>query len=351
MAKIKAGQGMPSDELSIFCSEVAMMLSSGMQIYDGMEALAETYANTPRAAMYKKISEGMLTKGSLYDTLSEDPVWPRHLVEMVGVGERTGRLDKVMEGLASYYGREGRIRSAIASAITYPLVLAVMLLVIVFIMIATVLPVFRRMLGSMGVAMTASGSAMMNLGLTIGWVVLAVVGVVVLAVLCVALAMRFGNRKKVLAALRRVFPPLRRQTEKLAASRIFSVLSMMISGGFALDDALSMVPPVLEDEEATAKVEKIRSDMREGVSFGESLEKSRLLDEIHTRMVRMAVSVGREDEVMAKIAATYEEQLENDIADLVAIIEPTLVALLCLVIGAILLSVMLPMAGIITSIL
>ena len=123
----------------------------------------------------------------------------------------------------------------------------------------------------------------------------------------------------------------------------------MISSGFQLDDALSMIPPVLEDPEAIAKVEGIQRAMNEGTSFGEALEKSDFLDQVHTRMVRMAVNVGREDEVMGRIAATYEEQVEDDISNLVSIIEPTLVALLCLVIGAILMSVMLPMAGIISS--
>ena len=71
---------------------------------------------------------------------------------------------------------------------------------------------------------------------------------------------------------------------------------------------------------------------------------------LHTRMIRMGVEAGREDQVMAKIAATYEEEVEEGIAGLVSIIEPSLVALLSIVIGAVLLSVMLPMAGIISSI-
>ena len=78
---------------------------------------------------------------------------------------------------------------------------------------------------------------------------------------------------------------------------------------------------------------------------------SRLFDEIHRQMLRMGIAAGREDQVMAKIAETYEQQAEEGISDLVSIIEPTMVAALSIVIGAVLLSVMMPMAGIISSIL
>lgn len=350
MAKAKAVNRISPEEISSFCDEIALMLGSGMQLYDGVETLAETYAGAPNAAMYQAISQGMTTTGSLYEALKQDARWPSHMVEMTGLGERTGRLEEVMKELSAYYSREKRIRDAVVSAVTYPVLLACMLLVIVFVMIAAVLPVFRRMLGSMSVSMTASGAAMMNLGQTAGWIVLVLVGLVVAAVLAVVMMLRFGRRQAVLDGLCRVLRPLQGLRGKLAASRTFSVMSMMISGGFPLEEALRMIPPVLDDPGAAAKVESISRAMEEGTAFGEALEQSGLLDRMHTRMIRMAVNVGREDEVMAKIAAVCEEQLEEDISNLVSIIEPTLVALLCVVIGAILLSVMLPMAGMISSI-
>lgn len=349
MADKQAMHTIPAEEISTFCDEIALMLSAGMQLYDGLEALAETYAGTPQEALYRQVSEAMAATGSLYEALKQGDRWPVHLVEMAGVGERTGRLEEVMRGLAAYYSREKRIRDAVVSAVTYPLVLAAMLLVIVVVMIAAVLPVFRRMLGSMNIVMTPAGTAMMNIGLAVGWVVLALVSLMVVAVVIAVLMMRSGKKQQVWNGLRRVFAPLDRLRSKLAASRVFSVLSMMIASGFPMDEALRMTPPVLDDPQAADKVEGIRKAMDEGTGFGEALSDSHLLDELHTRMVRMAVNVGREDEVMAKIAATCEEQLEEDIANLVSIIEPTLVALLCLVIGAMLLSVMLPMAGMIAS--
>ncbi len=337
-------------ELSAFCSQVALMLGSGMALYDGMEALANAAKGSPEYPLYESVSAGVTETGSLHEALKRDGSWPAYLVEMAAIGERTGRLEEVMNGLAEYYEREGRIRRAIVSAITYPVVLGVMMLLIVLVMILMVLPVFRRVLGSMGVAMTASGEMMMQIGVNTGWIVLALVGLVVLAVLVCVILMRTNAREKTLNFLKNLFPPLRRITNRLASSRVASVLSMMLSGGFPLEEALEMVPSVLPDQAAANEVGAIRDKMNSGTSFADAVSESKLFDPLHARMIRMGVEAGREDQVMAKIAATYEEDVEDGIAGLVSIIEPTLVALLSIVIGAVLLSVMLPMAGIISSI-
>ena len=350
-SKVKDKGNISALELSGFCAEIALMLGSGMALYDGMEALAQTYENSGNAKLYASVSKGVTETGSLYEALKADGRWPTYMVEMTGIGERTGRLEEVMNGLAEYYERESRIRRAIVSAITYPVVLGVMMLLIVLIMILQVMPVFQRVLGSMGVAMTASGSLMMNIGTGIGWTMLVIVGVVVLAVLTCVILTRTSMKDKVLNGLRNMFVPVRNLSRKLASSRVASVLSMMLSGGFPLEESLELVPSVLNDNVAAGEVETLRKKMEDGTSFSDALTGSSLFDEMYNRMIRMGVAAGREDQVMERIARVYEEQVEDDIANLVSIIEPTLVALLSIVIGAILLSVMLPMAGIITSIL
>ena len=343
--------GLTPIELSSFCSEIALMLGAGMPLYAGMEALEKTYEDDAHAALYRGVSETLTQTGSLRDALESAHVFPTYLVEMCGVGERTGHLEDVMRGLSVYYERESRIRQAVRSAVTYPLVLAVMMVLILLVLILKVMPVFRRVLGSMGVTMTETGSVMMSVGTALGWVVLALVLVFVLAALACVLLLRSKKRDRALAALKKAFPPLRRLSMRLASSRAASVLAMMLSSGFPLEQALEMVPLVLPDEEAAGEIAQIREKMGEGVSFSDALTGSRLFDEIHRQMLRMGIAAGREDQVMAKIAETYEQQAEEGISDLVSIIEPTMVAALSIVIGAVLLSVMMPMAGIISSIL
>ena len=182
--------------LSGFCAEVALMLGSGMALYDGIAALHESAPAGPQAEVYARLSENIAKTGSLGEALGADDCWPRYLAHMAAVGERTGRLEEVMEGLSGYYEREARVREAVASAAAYPMILGAMLVVIVLVMILKVLPVFRQVLGSMGVGMTEAGLALMRLGTGAGWAVLALVALLLAAALAVALLLLLAGGGK-----------------------------------------------------------------------------------------------------------------------------------------------------------
>ena len=352
MSKENAGKrekGLSAAELSTFCGQVALVLEAGLPLYDGMETLAGADAGSANADIYQAASRGVTETGSLYDALKQDGRWPAYLVEMARIGERSGQLEQVMRGLETYYAREDRIHTSLVSAVTYPLVLGAMLVGIVLILLLRVLPVFRRVLGSMGVDVSESGSMLMQIGSAVGWIVLAVVAVLVLAVLAAWFMMRTNQRDRVMGLLQRLVPAVSRLNSRLSASRAAGVLSMMLSSGFPTDEALEMTAAVLSDKDAAARVQQIRAGLDEGKAFADTVAESGLFGELHNRMLRMGSATGREDQVLGKLAAIYEEQVEEDITRLVSIVEPSLVALLSVVIGAVLLSVMLPMAGILSS--
>lgn len=337
------------EELSSFCEQIALMLDSGMTLYDGIEMLAAEEAGQEDQT-YAKILKGMQETGSLYESLRQDSSWPQYMVQMVGIGEETGRLEDIMLSLSQYYEREGRIRSAASSAITYPLVLGAMLVVIILVLLWRVLPVFNQVLNSLGVGATEGGSVLMNVGAVVGWVVLAGLALVGIAALVCIILLHTSQRERVMRLLQNCFPPLKKINAKLSSARVASMLSLMLSSGFPMESALEMAPYALTDAAAARKVEGVRQAMADGATFSEALGASGLFADFHNRMIRVGAASGHEPQVMAKIAALYEEQVEDGFTRLVAIIEPTLVALLSVVIGAILLSVMLPMAGILSNI-
>lgn len=345
----KNNQKISSAELSIFCGQVALILEAGLPLYDGMETLAGADNKSENAEMFKKASQGVTETGSLYEALKNDDRWPEYMVEMVGIGERSGHLESIMRGLESYYAREDRIRSSVVSAVTYPILLSVLLAVIVLILLWRVLPVFRRVLEGMGVGLNESGARMMHIGEVVGWVVMVLVVLIVIAALAIIILLRTKHRDKVLSFLQRIFPPIVELNNKLTASRVSGVLSMMLSSGFPTDEALEMTEKVLSDRDAAAKVAGIRAGLAEGKSFADAIEEAHIFNELHVRMIRMGSATGREDQVLGKLSNLYEEEVEEDITRLVSIIEPTLVALLSIVIGAVLLAVILPMAGILSS--
>ena len=125
---------------------------------------------------------------------------------------------------------------------------------------------------------------------------------------------------------------------------------MMLSSGFSSREALERTEGVLSNDPQTReKVKMILDGMDHGQEFAEAVEKADLFDPVYSRMILMGAATAREDQVFARIATACEEQGEAQISRLISIIEPTLVAILTVVIGAVLLSVMFPMAGMLSS--
>ncbi len=331
--------------LSRFCDQMAMMLRAGMPLEMGLELLSE---KEKEASAFRLMHEKMVETGSLYQAMQESGLFPAYLTEMTGIGERTGHLEDVMHSMTAYYEREARLRQSLRNAVAYPLVLGGMLFVIVLILLWQVLPVFRRVLSGMGVT---GDNPLMQVGQVIGFVVLGLVGLMLLAVIVCLVLMKTPLKNRVNALIRRVIPAVGRLSDKISASRVAAVLSMMLSGGFVMEDALETVPRVLDDEAAVKKIDLIAEKIQQGESFSDAVAATELFDVMHTRLLQTGAMTGSEDQVMDRIARTYEEQTENSISGLIAVIEPTVVVLLSVVIGAVLLSVMLPMAGVLTSLL
>lgn len=337
-------------ELSYFCSQIALMMDAGLTLYDGMETLAESARDSEESQMYRALAQCLGQQGSLCAALRENGRFPAYLVEMAGVGEETGTLEAVMHRLSAYYEREARMRAAALHAVTYPLVLGGMMALIMLIILWKVMPVFRRVLVSIGAGLGGMAGQMMNWGAAIGWVVLALLALALIGAGAVLLSLRTGKREKVLSSLMNIFPWARRVNALLSAARLSDVLGLAINSGFPVERALEMAPLVLGDGDASQRVRVMREKLDEGTSFLDALEESALFDPMQNRMLRLGLSAGYEGKVLDKLSQTNEEAAENSIDRLISIIEPVLVAALSVVVGAILLSVMLPMLGILRTI-
>ncbi len=345
------GKYMPPEEISMFCEQVALILSSGVALYDGIEALCDNYKGTPHHASFEKINEGVRRTGSLHEALKDTSVFPPYVIEMARIGEQTGKLDHVMGALSLYYLREGKIRRSIQNAIIYPLSLLAMMAVVILVLVVKVLPIFDQVYKSLGAEMTGSAVAIMNFGKSVGNGVLILAGLLIVLVLVAVVLLKTGARQKVINAVGRVIPPIRRIYDCMAAERFASNMGMMLGSGFPLEESLPLIAAIFEDPIAKAKVLECNDIMNQSVSFPEAVAQVGIFDKLHNKMVQMGFLSGKTDSVMNKLAYMYEEELDNGISRVVAMIEPSMVALLSLIIGAILLSVMLPMVSIMSSIL
>lgn len=334
-------------ELSSFCGQIAMMLSGGLPLHEGAAALAGANGRLQNAGVYRRLSENLLSIGLLSDALSQDACWPPYLREMVLVGESTGKLEEVLTGLSAHYEREERIRRAIVNAVAYPLILTVMMVAIVGVMLILVMPMFRSILDGMGLNVAETGAGFMKIGAALGWAVFAAASLILLFALVCLLLYRTGAREKVVYLLKRLCPPYERALRKLNASRLTNVICLMTQSGFRADEAIARAVKTVKSDECGVSL----SELDSASSLSDALEQSGLIDDVYVCMLRTGESVGGAEKVLGRIARDYDEQAEESIYALVSVIEPTLIFILSVAVGAMLLSVVLPMAGALTGVL
>lgn len=336
------------EELSVLCEQIALILRGGLPMHDGVEALCVSYKGSRYAACFDTLDQTVAETGSLYEGFKAAGVFPDYLMEMTLIGEKTGELDSVMEGLAQYYSNEARNRLSIRNAIFYPLLLIVMMTILIGVLIVQVLPIFNDVFASF--AGSGATGAWMNVAMGAGKAVLIAAGAVIMLVLAALLVVRLDTTQKSRQFFARIFPPLRQLDEKMNATRFASSLAMMLRSGYPLDQSLELIQGLFPDKMMQAKMKLCCEAVQSGDSFPEAVEKLHIFQPLHCRMIAMGFKAGQTDRVMAKLAELYSDELDAQVNRLVSIIEPSLVALMSLIIGAILLAVMLPLLSVMGSI-
>ncbi len=339
-----------AEDTSLFCSQLAMILKSGIHLQDGISAIGETIANPKARKIVEQLGESVSSNTPLHQALRQSGFFPKYMVNMIEVGEKSGKLDEVMDALAIYYHREDQLKKNIRSAIFYPVILVLMMSAVIAILVIQVLPIFNQVFDNLGSDLSVFSTVMLKVGVGIARYSF----FVILALLIIALAAFFYSRTaKGAAWFAKVFSrigPTKKISAKIASARFASVMAMMLSSGYDTDQAMELAPKVVSNDLIANKILQVRQQTAEGKSFTEAIIQAELFPGIYGRMVSVGTRVGSLDTVMTKLAELYNEEADRSINRAVSLIEPVLVGILSVIIGAILLSVMLPLVGIMSSI-
>lgn len=337
-------------ELITFCSQLAMILRAGISAVEGIAIMKEDAAKGEGSEILNMLYENMEATGLLHISMRETKVFPEYVCNMTEIGEQAGRLDEVMEGLAQHYESEEEISEGIKSALTYPMLMLGLMAVIVLVLIIKVLPIFDNVFEQLGGGLTGISRSIMNVGTAMSRYSVALVGVLALAL---AAAGYLVFSKKGRSAFQnfmersRLFGGL---SEKMACARIADGMNLCIRSGLDIDQSLELAGGLVRHEEVKKRLESCRQQMLEGKGFDKAVTESRLFSGVYGKMVSIGIRTGSVDQIMGKIARQYEEEVMDKLQSGVAMIEPTLVAILSTVVGLILISVMLPLLGVMSGI-
>jgi len=331
--------------------EMHMLLQAGIGLDEGVLMLLDDEPDKDGKAVLQRLL-GELEKGMpLSSALGEALFFPRYMVNMVETGEKTGRLPQTLKALSEYYDKQERRAVAIKNAVFYPAILFVMMVAVVLILIIFVLPVFNDVFGRLGRRMSPLATSLMQFGGWLGGVsvwIASLGGVIFIA----ALVMWFVPyvREGVVKAFKDKLGS-RGILGSTAGAHFVAAMALSMASGLDAEEAVEMASAVsggtkAVDEKNAKCVEMLRS----GQSLSAAMRGAGILSSRDGRLLALGVRGGMADSAMAEIARRRELDVQYEMDRLIGRIEPTLVIATSIIVGVILLSVMLPLMGIMASI-
>lgn len=349
MSKTLQKKPLSNVELSSFCEQVAMILQSGISSIEGITIMMEDATTEDEKAILAAIQEELTMTGSLYKAMESTGLFPDYLLHMVDIGEQTGKLDEVMESLSAHYDREDNISRSIKNAVTYPCIMVGMMIVVILVLIIKVMPIFNQVFKQLGTQMSGFSLGLMNIGTIINRYSIVFIAILVLLIAAVLYVTKTTSGRKLLLQIGYKLRFSRTIYEGMAACRFASGMALTLSSGLNPDLSMDLVTELSDDPEFQKKLDKCKEEIAEGKDMTDALFTSHIFSGVYARMASIGSKTGALDKVMAKIAGLYEEDIDTRLSNVLAVLEPTLVIALSLIVGVILLSVMLPLMGIMSS--
>ncbi len=225
-----------------------------------------------------------------------------------------------------------------------------MMIVVLLVLIIKVLPVFNQVFQQLGASLTGVSGAILTLGDS-----LSQYGILFIVLIIIAAALFFyffgtAKGRKHTGGLANTFFVTRNLAAKIACARFASGMYLSLSSGLDTDQSLEMVSQLVEHPATRQKINTLRELTAQGLSFAEAILQTKLFSGIYARMISIGAKTGAMDEVLQQISVQYDEEIEDRMASAISKLEPTLVAILSVAVGLILLSVMLPLMGIMSNI-
>ncbi len=330
-------------DLAVFSRQFATMINSGLSLLRALSILTEQTENKELARVLGEVRNDIETGNSLSSAMAKHPdAFPSLMINMCRAGEVGGFLDSVMLQVAENYEAEVKLRGKVKAAMTYPVVVFVLAVLMCIVMLIFIVPTFATLFSTLGGTLPLPTRVLvaMSEGLRTGGPILVVVLVV---------ALQVWKRIKRKEQVRNVVDPLKLKLpvfggliQKIALARFARNLGTMMKSGVPILQSLEIVSTTT----GSVVIERATRAVQESVRTGESLAGPLADHPVFPPMVVQMMSVGEDtgalDTMLMKIADFYDQEVESTTESLTALIEPLMIAFLGAVVGSMIVALYMP---------
>jgi type IV pilus assembly protein PilC len=331
-------------EIAVFFRQFSVMIDAGLPLVQCLEILA---ANQENMAFQKTLTgvrttvEGGATLANamrLYPKVFDDLT-----TNMIEAGETGGILDIILQRLALYVEKAVKLKSAVKSALIYPVAVVSLAGLIVGALLKWVVPIFANLFTGLGVALPLPTRIVMGLSAFVGqfwwFFIFGIVGLVV----GVKQIRKHPRGRYYFDVMLLKLPILGILLRKIAVARFTRTLGTLITSGVPILEGLSITARTSGNAVLEEALMKVRKAIEEGRTIVDPLRESGVFPNMVTQMIGVGEATGAMDAMLQKIADFYEDEVDNATKDMMAMLEPVIIGVLGVVVGGIVISLYMPL--------
>lgn len=330
-------------DIIIFCRQFSTMIDAGLPIIQCLDILYSQNENKTFKNILKEIKGNVESGQTFAEALKKYPKQFDDLfVNMIAAGEAGGILDSILRRLSAYMEKAAKLKAKIKGGMTYPIVTIVIAIIVIAIIMVFVIPVFEEMFEGMGGALPAPTQIVVNMSRFIKSNILYIIGFIGVLIFAIR---RFYKTEKGQVLMDDLFlkvPLFGPLIRKAAVSKFTRTMGTMLGSGVAILDALEIVAKTAGNKTIEKAVYETRSAISEGRTMSDPLSESGVFPSMVCQMIAVGESTGALDSMLTKIADFYDEEVDQAVENMTALIEPFMLVFLGVVIGGLVVSMYLP---------
>lgn len=343
--KTSSKRKITQEDITVFTRQLSTMIKAGLPLMQAFEIVARGHGNPSMTEMLMEIRGEVEQGSSLSRAFSNHPKYfDRFYCNLVAAGETGGVLESLLDKLAIYKEKTQAIRKKVKTALTYPVSVIAVAIGLVFVMMIFVLPAFKEVYANMGAELPALTQTVMDMSdffVSYGWMVLIALGFAIYGFLKLkARSIKIQRRMDAILLRMPIFGDIVR---KGTIARWGRTTATLIAAGVPLVDVLDSTAGAAGNliyEEATRE---IRTRVIQGLSMTSGMRATELFPNMMLQMSSIGEESGYLDDMLNKAAEFYEDEVDNAVGRLSAMMEPIIIVILGLVIGTLLVAMYLPL--------
>lgn len=343
----KKRKKLKADEISHFCRQFAIIISSGINSITSLETLAKRTDNKVLAVEISRIVDAVRKGSTIADAmLDKNSKFPKLLGAMVSTGEETGTLEEILKNMANFYEREHRIMQKIKNASTYPIIVGILSFIMLFIFTSFIIPQMMVSIIDIGAELPFMTKLIMTIGEFMSnfwWAILIVLGIGIYALMqYIKTPIGRAHKDKIINRI----PLLGKGINAIVSMRFSRALYLFVSTGYPMLQGLDHIKASVNNSLAEKAVSEAKEGIIRGETLAENLEKSGYFDSVLIQMISIGEQTGQLETITNQMAEFYEHESDIYLSRMVAMIEPIMIIVVGIIVAILVLSVFLPMLSI-----